>query len=445
MFRSFQRFTLFLVGFTLPIQGYSLLETSFGLTPSKLATAVLLILGVLQFGLSGRRPVPDAKRTWLLVFTLSYAISSLVGLAGGIPVSSLLIVGSTQLALILYYLLIGYVVQDRRDLSLLLWSLLLGGAVSAAPAILGIRTETTGLDTVRFDYGQRYAGLAGQENLFGFDMAVCVPIAAALFFTARTLLARTVLLGLGTMCMAGLMLSLSRSALLSGAVMGGYWIWRLGRIDSLRYLLPAVAVAAGLLFFAPDAVVKRIDTVIDPQQRAADRSIQSRLAQYQWAAKAIASNPIVGVGIQRFVPWVREQPGGLGQRYEIHNASLAVAARQGLLGLIPFAAMHVLTWTQYSQAIRTVRSRRKHRDRELAILGQLALFLQIALLGGLIGGLFGMAHTSKTMWLLLGLSPALVAMCRARGKELESNVVPASGELRDSTPALTSSLPLPTR
>lgn len=423
MFRVFQRLTLFLVGFTLPIQGYTLLDFAFGLTPSKLATAVLLALGVLQFGLSGRRFPPDSKRVWLLVFTLSYAISSLVGLAGGIAVPAMLIAGSTQLALILYYLLIGYVVQSRRDLSLLLWALVIGGAVTAAPVLLGIQNSTAA-----FDYGERAKGLAGQENLLGFDMAVCVPIAVALFFAARSVFARTVLLGLGTICLAGLLLSLSRSALLAGVAMSAYWIWRSGRIDSIRYLLPALAVGGGVFLFAPEAVVRRVESMTDPGQRARDMSIQSRFLQYQWAVKAVASNPLVGVGVQRFVPWVQEQPGGTTQAYSIHNAYLAVAARQGMLGTIPYLAMLALTWVQYGRAIRIVRARRVHKDRELAALGHLALFLQIALLGGLIGGLFHQAHTSKTLWLVLGLSPALVAMCRARAAQLiEAAAGPVDG------------------
>jgi O-antigen ligase len=419
VFRAFRQITLFLVGFTLPIQGYSLLDFAFGLTPSKLATAVLLMLAVVQFGLSGRWPPPDGKRVWLLVFTLSYGISSVVGLLGGVNVAELLIAGSTQLALILYYLLIGYVVQNRRELALVLWALVIGGAVTSAPALLGIQTSTAA-----FEYGRRASGLAGQENLLGFDMAVCVPLGVALFFAARSLLARTVLLGLTTACLVGLLLSLSRSAMVSGAVMAAFWIWRSGRIENLRYLLPAVAVVAGVLLFSPESVVRRLETMIDPSQRAADRSIQSRFVQYQWAAKAFASNPAVGIGVQRFVPWVREQPGGSTMHHEIHNAYLAVAARQGLLGAIPFLAILLMTWTQYARAIRLVRARRRLHDRELAGLGHLASFLQIALLGGLVGALFGMAHNSKTLWLVLGLSPALVALSRARITQLEQAGAP---------------------
>jgi O-antigen ligase len=415
MFRYFQLFTIFLVGFTLPIQGYSLLDFRFGMTPSKLATAVLLLLAVLQFVVTGRRPPPDDKRVWIVIFILSFSLSSLVSIASGMSPATVVIAATTPLALVLLYLTIAYVIRTPRHLSLLLWSLLIGGAVTAAPAVLGLQVGGAG-----FDYGERFSGLAGQENLFGFDMAVCVPLGAALFFTSRTRLQRTVALGLTTLCVAGLLLSLSRSAFVSLAVMGAFWLWRSGRIENLGYLVPAVLLAAGIFLFSPDAVKRRVETMTDPGQRAEDASIQSRFAQFHWAARAIASNPAVGVGVSRFVPWVREQPGGAAFHHPIHNAYLAVATAQGLLGAIPFVAILVLTWAHYSRVLRMVRARRGHRDRELRALAHHANFLQIALLGALIGGMFHMAQNSKTLWLLLGLSPALLALCRTRVGELSA-------------------------
>lgn len=413
MFSAFRRLSLFLVGFSLPMQGYSFLDFSFGMTPFKLATAILLLVGMVQFTISGRRFPRDRKRWWMIAFLTSYLIACAVGILSGSSLPNVLIVASTNVSLVLYYFLVGYVVTSRRDLVLLLWALLIGGAVTAAPAFLGLQQ---GAD---LGYGERYVGLAGQENLLGFDMAVCLAIGAALLFSTRSLLRRSVALGLAIACIVGLLLSLSRSAFVSLAGMGTFWFVRGGVARSAKYIVPVAALALGLALFAPQSVVERSDSMLNSARRAEDRSIQSRLGQYDFALRAIASSPVVGLGVLRFVPWANKQQGGFGLHYEVHNAYLGVAVEQGLLGLLLYLGILALTWSDYSRCIREARARERLRDPGLAEFHHLATFLQIALLGGLIGGMFGMAHRSKTMWLLLALSPALLSLCKARILEFE--------------------------
>lgn len=415
MFSALRRLSLFLVGFSLPMQGYSFLDLSFGMTPFKLATAILLLVGLAQFAISGRRFPRDRKRWWIIAYLTSYLIACVTGILSGNSPPEVLIVASTSVSIILYYFLIGYVVTSRRDLMLLLWALLIGGAVTAAPAFLGLQ-KGQGAD---LGYGERYTGLAGQENLFGFDMGVCLAIGAALFFSTRALLRRSVALGLAIACTVGLLLSLSRSAFVSLAGMSAFWLMRAGFARSVRYIVPVMALVLGVAFLAPQSVVERVDTMINSGRRAEDGSIQARFLLHEFSLRAIASSPIVGIGVLRFVPWVNEQPGGGGLTYVVHNAYLAVAVDQGLLGLFLYLGILSLAWSDYSRCIREVRARERLRDPSLAEFRHLATFLQIALLGCLVGGAFGMAHVSKTMWLLLAISPVLLSLCRARILELE--------------------------
>jgi O-antigen ligase len=431
MFAAFQRVSLFLVGVTIPIQGYSFLDFAFGMTPFKLATALLLVVGTIKFASTGRRPGRDRKTPWMLVFLASYLISCATGFLGGIAITDILIVASTYVSLVLYYFLIGYVATSQRDVRLLLWALLIGGAITAAPAFLGFQR---GAD---IGYGERFTGLAGQANLLGFDMAVCFPIGAAFFLGGGPLLRRLIALGLATACLLGLFLSLSRSALVSFATMGAYWVVRAGRAGSVKYLLPVAAMGVGLAIVAPEPVMERVDSMLNPARRADDGSIQSRLGQIPFALKAFATNPVVGIGVLRFVPWTNEQRGGSGQSYEVHNAYLGVAVEQGLLGLIPYLGILALTWTDFSRCLRELRARAALRDPELADLQHIVTFLQIALLGILVGGLFGMAQKSKSAWLVFALSPVVLAVARARILALTESTGAAAQPARAYPPART--------
>lgn len=413
MFSALQRLSLFLVGISLPMQGYSFLDFSFGLTPFKLATALLLAVGFVKLGITGSALPPDRKRLWMLAFLTSFLISCVAGFLGGTSLLSLFVVSSTYVSLVLYYFLIGYLVTSQRDLVLLLWALLIGGALTSAPAFLGMQQ---GAD---IGYGERFTGLSGQANLLGFDMAICFPIGVALFFVAKTNLRRGLALGLAAACLVGLFMSLSRSAFVSLATMGVYWVWRAGVAGSIKYVVPALAFMIGLVLLAPEAAVERMDSVINPNRRAEDGSVRSRVGQIPFALQAVASSPVVGIGVLRFVPWAQEQRGGFGQAHEVHNAYLGVAVEQGFLGLVPYLALLALTWGDFARCLREVRARGRLRDPALAELTQLVLFMQIALLGSLVGGVFGMAQKSKTTWLLMALSPVVLALGRERIRELE--------------------------
>ena len=431
MFRSLQRALLFMVGFSLPLQGFSLLHYAFGLTPFKLATALLLVAAAMHFAVVRSRMPRDPKRGLIIVFGVSYGLACVMGIVQGSSLTEIAILASTQYSILLYYLLLGYVVRKRDDLVLVLWALLLGGAVTAAPAALGMQQGQEGLG-----YGERYGGLSGQANVLGFDMAVCIPVGAALYFAARSILQRGLIAVLTGACLAGLLLSLSRSAFVAGAIMYSLWFYRSGRLDSIKYLIPGVVVLAGLFLLAPQSVERRIETIVNPQQRAQDASIQSRFEQFEFAVEAFASSPLVGIGVLRFVPWARAQPGGALMYQDIHNAYLWIATDQGLLGLLPYVAILALTWRDYGRCLRSARARRRLRDPSLTEIGHYATFLQIALLGAMVGGAFSMQHLSKTMWLLLALSPVLAELGRKRVSEL--------GAERLDRPSPASIRPLPT-
>lgn len=419
MYRRIQRFILFVVGITFPM-GLSTKVSGYPLSPSKVAIALLLILTAMQFALSGQRRFPrDRGVVAMGIFAVSVAVSAVVAVIEGTPFWYGVAGASRFYGLVAFYLMLVYVVRTREDFVLLFWATVIGGGVTALPAMMEIRSGTY------LGVGQRSEGLAGKPNALAYELAICLSIAAGLYFTTRQRLRRVIILGLSSLMMVAVVGSLSRSAFLSLGVMWAYWVWRSRRIDTLRYLIPGAIVAILLVFVLPQRAVDRINSMVDPAARAEDKSIQSRFDMLVWSGVALGQSPIVGIGLFRYVPWIQQQPGGGMYKNSIHSGFLSILVHQGLLGFLPFMWVMYVTWSDYGAAQRLARARRARGDPMLRELGVLALFLQIALLGCLIGALTHPTADSKGWWMVLGLSAGLVALVRARCAELDAQLATA--------------------
>jgi len=433
MFRRFRRFVLFLVGVTVPIQAFGWGVGRFLTTPFKLAAAVLLAVAGVQYAMRSGGRWRDGKTVWLVFFLISFVMAMVMALVAGLYPPAVLSSGSTMISLVLLYFLLGYVIDNREDMLLLLWALPIGAVITVAPALGGVRRFVA--------EDQRFSGLAGQDNLLGADMNVCLAIAVGLFFLSRSPLRKIFLLGAGTLALGGIALSLSRSAFLSVAAMWGFWMYRSGSRGNLQYTVLALMVASLSLIFVPDVVISRFDTIFNAAERARDSSIQGRLLIDLWGVRAFLSNPLLGVGAPRFATWLHEQPGTSALPWPtIHNSYLGVAAEQGLLGLIPFLVIIGLSWKDYTVCWKAARAKRQLRDPALTELGHIALFLQLALVAGMVGGMFHQLHRSKTMWMVMALSPVVVGLARERLEALRAtdsprvSIFPEASEPRPPLP-----------
>ncbi len=414
MYRFLKRTILFIVGVTMPIAGFSTSIAGIPTTPAKIATFLLFVLVGMQFALTDQRRMPrDRGLVPLMIFLVSLAISSVVSVAQGMTLATIILASTRYVGLALFYVVLLYVIRTREDIALLFWALVIGGAVTGFPGLIEIR-EGSFLAT-----GQRTEGLAGKSNKLGYELAICIPLAFALYFTTKSLLRKAILLGSVAVMFIAIIGSLSRSTFLAIGMMWAFWIWRSRRVDTLRYMIPGLAVAAALFFVMPSQVYDRIDTMLSPSRRDEDRSINSRFLQTVWGVRAFLSNPIVGVGVNNYVYWVQRQPGGAMLHNSLHSGFMNVLATQGLLGFVPFALVIAFAWMDYGLAQRLVRSRRSRGDPALRELGTLALFLQVALLGALMGALVHPSDDSKGWWMLLSLSATSVALVRQRIAELE--------------------------
>jgi len=409
MYIALRRLLLFLSVFTLAEYSGVIQLGAFVATPNKLVTAMFLGVAAVGLVLESRRFPKIGKNWWMVAFYVSVLVSAVGSVVAGTPIRAMALGLVTITSVILFYFVIVWAIPQRRDLHVLLWALSLGAAFVCGSAILGFGRFVEGSTFTRA------SGFGGNPNRLGYVAAGALPLGVALFLSARGMMSRSVLAGASLVTLAGLLATLSRSALVSLAVMGLYGMYRFGRFDLLRYAPIPIFLAIAFIFVAPEQLTERIDTLTSAQARQEDASIQRRLKDLEYASLAFLSNPVTGVGFRRFGLWVnRNEDATYSPEKTLHNAYLQVLVNQGIVGFIPFMGILFFTWYDFWRTAWLAKRLRRYRDPDLQQLGHFALFGEIALVGSLIGNLFQPSVNYKLIWFLAAVSSVVLIQARAR-------------------------------
>lgn len=268
-------------------------------------------------------------------------------------------------------------------------------------------------------HGQGVGGWLGDENDFGMEMNVAVPVAFFMYQAAtnqRSKLLYMMLLGLFVMSVVA---TSSRGAFLGLLAVGVYcWLYSPRKVLSLIlgiFLIGLVLVAA------PQEYWDRISSITDDSTMETGTAGQ-RMFTWGIGWEIFIANPILGIGQGNF-PWtIGEYMGGrtwqtksLAGR-QAHSLYFTLMPELGLVGIVIFGTMIFLNYrdTRVRQfvsirlpAIGKKRENEQEADPEFA---RAALFGN-AILGGLIGYLITSAFISTlyypTFWILMGLAVAL--------------------------------------
>jgi O-antigen ligase len=165
-----------------------------------------------------------------------------------------------------------------------------------------------------------------------------------------------------------------------------------------------------------------------------DKSLGGRIVIYKTALIALATHPILGVGVDRYQAWAltyepkKRSDKPIQISHMPHNGVLVVASQQGLVGLIPYLAILILAYRDFSLAQRLARSRRDLRDPELEALYIRALMAQIGYLGILAVIMFQPGYLWRVMWTMIALSTVILSLTRKRLSELAEKAPVRSAE-----------------
>ena len=267
--------------------------------------------------------------------------------------------------------------------------------------------------------GRGVGGWLGDENDFGMEMNVAVPIAFFMHQAAATQRSKLLYMGLLGLFVMSVVATSSRGAFLGLLGVGAYcWFYSPRKILSLIVGLCLVGL---VLVAAPQEYWDRINSITDDSTMETGTAGQ-RMFTWGIGWEMFLANPIFGVGQSNF-PWtIGEYLGGrtwqtksLAGR-QAHSLYFTLLPELGLVGVVLFSSMVYLNYrdTRTSRWVKNASHRTVRQPKDESItedeVGRVALFGN-AILGGLIGYLITSAFISTlyypTFWILMGLAVAL--------------------------------------
>jgi O-antigen ligase len=269
----------------------------------------------------------------------------------------------------------------------------------------------------------RFEGQYGRIESAALDpnelAAVLVPASALCLFVAiglrRSPGVRLVAAGIGLLCGATILLTVSRGgliamtmALLVAIAVGGRW-----RLPIIA--LAAAIAATAFIYFAGFASPQAVDHLKSTTQGDA-RVQEGRVTIWQVAWRMVEDHPVRGVGGGNFADRSIEyvlQPGQtprsdliLDNPAVVHNTYLETLAELGIVGAGLYLA---LIGFCINALIKATRLFKRFGDETMELLSR---GLIAALAGLLIADFFISDQFSKALWLLLALAPAMLMIAR---------------------------------
>jgi O-antigen ligase len=304
-------------------------------------------------------------------------------------------------------------VRDRRNAIRIFAAIVVGAGIAAVSAIASPPPPESAISG-------RVAGTVGDPNELAAALLVGLAIATAFLVNRHISRPLRFLSGVAAvLCLAGILVSLSRGGLIGGAfalliaiVMGGRWR---GRVLSLCGALAVLAVGYFALFASLPA-----------KERVLDVSAQGgtgRLDLWTVALRMIQAHPFNGIGTGQFpissVHYLL-RPGLIQNGAFIlstpkvaHNTYLNVLAELGVFGGSLFIAM--IAFSVGCAVVATRRLTRAH-DECMEIL---ARGFVVALGGYLATLMFLSESTEKLFWILMAIGPALLAVATAVERDVQ--------------------------
>lgn len=305
-------------------------------------------------------------------------------------------------ALNLLLLPIVYAAVRRREHVVAVLGVYVAGAVFWALYAIAVRNP---------DEPERLSGLVGTANELASLMVTALLIAFGLLLGLRKApVARVLCLAAVVICLTGLFLSLSRGGLVA---LGAALVFSVLVGGRQRIVTAAIVAVVGLTvvgyfaYGASDEARERVTTLGSGTGRTDIWTVGWRMVEAQ---------PLQGVGVGNFqtssVHYLLEPGAILRDDFIIdrpqvaHNMYLHVLAETGIPGLVLFLGL------LGAGALAAWRASNLFARREDVLMESCARAVVVALVALFVADFFVSEQLSKSLWLLVGLGPALLAIAR---------------------------------
>jgi len=341
--------------------------------------------------------IRQPQRTAVLVFLFAILLSFVMADSREYALLSL----KKYASLLMLYWAGLLVISRVRDISHLLYVIILTCAISSAVGLLGI---IAGVDTgfaQQWEGVERAGGMSSEDpNTFAMHVLVAFFMAASLLMSLKSVVARGLLAVCILIYSLNLVFSFSRSSLIALAVGMAYFTWSRRREIRWKWVLPMVVVV-GICSapFIPRKYYERIAT-LENITTSQDGSFKRRIAYHIMGFDLISRSPVWGVGPGNFSYHFKSQvyrytADTFGEARRLHNMFLSIGSELGLFGLACFLAILVASFRLANGIIR------RAREAGMAEHGRNAQALKYALFTFLAGSFFLPAEYSKYLWIIL--------------------------------------------
>lgn len=379
-----------------------------GLSIGKLSGAVLIAAFAVGVLIRNRRfRILDDKQDLTIILFLALMLFS--GVVSYYPAKTF--EGVTRmLRMVVLYLTIKNLTDSLPMIYTVLWSIVLSGTYASMWGI----NEYFELNAIR-NFDIRARGIYMDPNGYAAIAVTVVAYALALLQTVRHRSLRVLLVMILLINVGGIFLSASRGGLIALIVIGMVFVWRHPRRMQLM-----AAILAVILFsfpFWPESIKIRLfgtDTATveeNPYQSTAEFSAKRRTSYIEYGITLISRHPLLGTGYSTFsylYPYSEfarlDNPMDNLNRYRpSHNAFLEIAVGMGLMGLVIFLLIWLVSWHDLYQ-VGQVQGRN--------LLGLTAQGVELGLIGLAITSFFLPAEAFDYTWVSFAMASSLANLNR---------------------------------
>jgi O-antigen ligase len=362
---------------------------------------------------------------WACAYTVWALASGLWTVSTGRTVTSL-----SSLAIALVYMLsFALLPNSRRDLERVLWAFALASLVLGAVSFPQV---SRALHMGSLLQEGRSQGGVGDPDYFAATQLVVLPLILVLAGEARKRWVQVALGGMFLVITGSILTSLSRGGLIGLAVLLVLLvlapfdlIFRSRRSKAIALVAIAVGVTA-LSIQSSSSLARRIGPLFSSQGNLSAQQGSGRTELWKAAWASVGQHPWLGLGYGGFAgrsgDLLLETPGVDLSYYSIrpkgapaHNTYLGSLADLGLLG--PVLYLGLLVSTGYTLR----RTARRAREAGGSFFGRVAGALLLGLVTWSITSIFLSTETTRTFWIVVGLSLALPRLLRVEEKREEAN------------------------
>ena len=392
--------------------------------PSALQLLVLVLIIILigrQLVLRGQRLVFDSLIVWLIIY-------------GAVIFASSARAFNLQLAdedlfehvkdLLIFFVIINFM-ASRLTLWRVVWTLMLIGAFLGTISVYQVFTSSYGSEfggfgriklaqIVGYIREPRIAGPLSDPNFYAQILVVLVPLALYRVWDESSLRLKAIAAYAFAVTMLALVFTYSRGGALALAIV--LLLAAINKKVKVQYLLLGLLVLAPLIILIPKQFEGRLSTLTqlipgqDESPVHLDSSFQERILLMRTAWEMFSDRPFFGVGAGNYSEYYEEyspRVGSIVSSYEDfgkprfpHNLYLEVAAETGLVGLVVFATIIVLTLLRLRSAHKLFKAAGDLHSASLVI------SLALGFIGYLITSLFLHGDYIRYFWLLVAISVA---------------------------------------